>query len=110
MTVGIVGLGLIGGSFVKAYHQSGHRVLAWNRSTSTLDFAMLSGEVDGALDKESVSDCDLILLCIYPEAAISWLEEHAPFIGRKPVVLDCCGTKRVVCSACFPIAERWGFT
>ena len=110
MTVGIVGLGLIGGSFVKAYHQAGHRVLAWNRSTSTLDFAMLSGEVDGALDKESVSDCDLILLCIYPEAAISWLEEYAPFIGTKPVVLDCCGTKRVVCSACFSIAEQWGFT
>ena len=71
---------------------------------------MLSGEVDGALDKESVSDCDLILLCIYPEAAISWLEEYAPFIGTKPVVLDCCGTKRVVCSACFSIAEQWGFT
>ena len=28
MTVGIVGLGLIGGSFAKAYHEAGERVLA----------------------------------------------------------------------------------
>ncbi len=32
MTVGIVGLGLIGGSFAKAYHEAGVTVLAWNRS------------------------------------------------------------------------------
>ena len=30
MTVGIVGLGLIGGSFAKAYHEAGHRVLAFD--------------------------------------------------------------------------------
>ena len=30
MTVGIVGLGLIGGSFAKAYHAQGHRVLAYD--------------------------------------------------------------------------------
>ena len=110
MTLGVVGLGLIGGSFVKAYHAAGHRVLAWNRSPAILEYAMLSGEVDGKLDSETVSSCDLILLCVYPEAAISWLREMAPAIGPKPLVLDCCGTKRVVCSACFPLAKEYGFT
>lgn len=110
MTVGIVGLGLIGGSFVKAYHEAGHRVLAWNRSRSPLDYAKLNGDVHGELTEKTVSDCDLILLCIYPEAAIAWLREMAPYIGRKPVVIDCCGTKRVVCAACFPMAEQYGFT
>ena len=47
MTVGIVGLGLIGGSFAKAYHAAGERVLAWNRTRSVLDFAVLNGDVDG---------------------------------------------------------------
>jgi prephenate dehydrogenase len=110
MTVGVVGLGLIGGSFVKAYHQAGHRVLAWNRSSAILDFAMLNGEVDDVLDRDSVSGCDLILLCVYPEAAIAWLREMAPFIGPGPMVMDCCGTKQVVCAACFPLAEEFGFT
>ena len=109
MTVGIVGLGLIGGSFVKAYHKAGHRVLAWNRSASILDFAMLNGEVDGKLDRDTASGCDLILICVYPEAAIAWLREMAPYIGKGPLVMDCCGTKQVVCSACFPLAEEYGF-
>ena len=48
MTVGVAGLGLIGGSFVKVYHEAGERVLAWNRTRSVLDFALLEGSADEA--------------------------------------------------------------
>ena len=109
-TVGVFGLGLIGGSFVKAYHAAGWTVLAHNRSRSVLDFAKLSGDVDGELTKENIGECDLVLITIYPEAAVSTLREFAPYIGEKPLVMDCCGTKRVVCEAAFPIAEEYGFT
>ena len=110
MKVGIVGLGLIGGSFAWAYHNDGHQVLAWNRTRSVLDFAMLSGAVDGELTEENAGVCDLILVTLYPQAAIDYIDKMGPHFGRKPLVMDCCGTKRVVCSACFPIAERDGFT
>lgn len=110
MKVGIVGLGLIGGSFAWAYHNEGHQVLAWNRTRSVLDFAMLSGAVDGELTEENAGDCDLILVTLYPQAAIDYIDRMGPHFGKKPLVMDCCGTKRVVCSACFPIAERDGFT
>ena len=110
MKVGIVGLGLIGGSFAKAYREAGHEVLAWNRSRSVLEFALMAGVADGELTADNLKDCDLILLCVYPQAAIDWLTEMAPHVGDRPVVIDCCGTKRVVCSACFPLAERWGLT
>ncbi len=110
MTVGIVGLGLIGGSFAKAYKEAGHRVLAWNRSRSVLDFALMAGDADAALTEDNISDCDLVLLCIYPQAAIDWLTVMAPHVGKKPVVIDCCGTKRVVCAASFKLAEEYGFT
>lgn len=110
MKVGIVGLGLIGGSLAKAYKAAGHQVLAHNRSRSTLDFAMLSGAVDEELTKENISDCDLVLVAVYPQAAIDYLKEMGPYIGKKPIVIDCCGTKRVVCEACFPIAEEYSFT
>ena len=110
MKVGIVGLGLIGGSFAWAYHNEGHQVLAFNRTRSVLDFAMLSGAVDGELTEENAGDCDLILVTLYPQAAIDYIDRMGPHFGKKPLVLDCCGTKRVVCSACFPIAERDGFT
>ena len=109
MTVGIVGLGLIGGSFAKAYHEAGERVLAWNRTRAVLDFAMLDGEVDGELNTETIPGCDLILVTVYPDAAIAWLRENAALIGPKPLVIDCCGTKRVVCAAAFPLAQEHGF-
>ena len=75
MKIGIVGLGLIGGSLAKAYKAAGHRVLAHNRSRSTLDFAMLSGAVDEELTKENIGDCDLVLVAVYPQAAIDYLKE-----------------------------------
>lgn len=110
MTVGVVGLGLIGGSFAKAYHAAGDRVLGWNRTRSVLDFAMLDGGVDAELNESNIKDCDLILVTVYPDAAIRYLERMAPFIGPGPLVIDCCGTKRVICDAVFPLAERSGFT
>ena len=110
MTVGIVGLGLIGGSFAKAYHAAGHTVLAFDIDRSTYDFAVLSGTVNGPLTDETLSTCDLSLIAVIPSAAVDYLKHHAAHIGPKPVVIDCCGTKRVVCTACFPLAEQFGFT
>ena len=110
MTVGIVGLGLIGGSFAKAYHAAGHTVLAFDTDRSTYDFAVLSGTVNGPLTDETLSTCDLILMAVIPSAAVGYLKQHAAHIGPKPVVIDCCGTKRVVCTACFPLAKQFGFT
>lgn len=110
MTVGIVGLGLIGGSFAKAYHEAGETVLACNRTEDTLRFAMLSGAVDGELTEENIGSCDLVIIAVFPEAAEAFLRRMAPHIGTKPVVIDACGTKRKICSMCFPIAEEYGFT
>ena len=110
MTAGIVGLGLIGGSFAKAYHEAGQTVLAYNRSRDVLEFAMLSGAVDGELTKDNIGQCDIVIVAVYPEAAAGYLEEMAPYIGKKPIVIDACGTKRKVCELCFPIAEKYGFT
>ena len=110
MKVGIVGLGLIGGSFAKAYHEAGWTVLAADVDRQMLDFAMLQGAVNGELTEEALADCDLILIAVYPRAAVEYLQTHGEKIGKKPVVIDCCGTKRVVCEACFPLAEQYGFT
>ena len=110
MTVGIVGLGLIGGSFAKAYHAAGATVLAYNRSRSVLDFAMMSGAVDGELTQDNVSACDLVLIALYPEATVDWFRRMAAHIGPHPVVVDCGGTKRTICAACFPIAKAHGVT
>ena len=110
MTVGIVGLGLIGGSFAKAYHASGERVLAQDIDCDVLSFAVISGAVDEELTDGTMAECDLILLAVCPAAAVEWLRKNAPKIASHTIVIDCCGTKRTVCAACFPIAAQYGIT
>lgn len=109
MTVGILGLGLIGGSLAKAYHEAGHRVLAYNRSRSVTEFAMLANAVDEELTEENIGSCELLLLALYPRACIDYLEKMGALISKTAVVLDCCGTKREICAACFPIAQQHGW-
>lgn len=110
MKVGIVGLGLIGGSFAKTYSAAGHKVLARELNESVMGFAALSDAVHGELTKKNVSDCDLILICVYPGAAIEFLNDFGPSIGKKPIVIDCCGTKRVPFDEGQKIAGKCGFT
>ena len=78
MKVGILGLGLIGGSLARAYALEGHTVYAQETDEQILSFAILSGAVHAPLDEERIAQCELILLAIYPDGSASWLENHAP--------------------------------
>lgn len=109
MTVGILGLGLIGGSLARAYHDAGHEVLAYNRSVSVTQFAQMANAVDEELTEENIGRCELLLLALYPQACIDYLEKMGPFLSKDAVVIDCCGTKRGICAACFPLAEQYGW-
>ena len=110
MTVGILGLGLIGGSMARAYAMEGHTVLAYEKDEQMLQFAVLAGAVHGKLDEISIPSCDLILLAIYPDGSATWLEKNAKHISKDTLVMDLCGIKREICSRCFPLAETYGFT
>lgn len=110
MTVGILGLGLIGGSLARCYSLRGHRVFAADKDESMLSFAMLCGAVEGKLDDDSIGLCNLILLAIYPSGSASWLEENGHRISGSTLVIDCCGVKTEICKRCFPVAEKFGFT
>lgn len=110
MTVGIVGLGLIGGSLAKAYRAHGARVLAYDTDGATLSFAQLDGTVDAVLDMENLPECDLVLIAVRPGAAVAYLRQAAPYIGAHPLVIDCCGVKRGVCESAFALAREHGFT
>ncbi len=110
MNVGILGLGLIGGSLARTYKKAGHTVYACEQDKSILQFAQLAGVIDGQLDHVQLPHCDLILLSIYADAAGSWLEQNAPSIAPNALVIDCCGIKNAICSRCFPLAEHYGFT
>ena len=110
MNVGVLGLGLIGGSLARAYAKAGHTVYAFDCDESILSFAQLAGVVNGELNRNTIPSCNLILLAIFAEGSADWLEKNASSISPAALVIDCCGIKGTVCARCFPIAERYGFT
>lgn len=116
MCVGIVGLGLIGGSFARAYRSLGATVYALDTDRDTMDASMIE-TVEAPLDDASIPSCDLIILAAYPQACIEWLEEHAEILGRisdpdtsrGPIVIDTAGVKEAVCARAFELARVNGF-
>ena len=110
MKVGILGLGLIGGSIARAYALEGHTVYACEKDEQMLSFAMLAGAVHGPLTEDNIPDCDLILLAIYPAGSAAWLESNAHLVRSDALVMDLCGIKREICCRCFPLADKYGFT
>lgn len=110
MTVGIIGLGLIGGSLAKAFRrEEGIRVLGWDTDKSIEDFAQIAQAIHGPLTQENLQELDLLLLATYPEAVVAHMEKLAPKLSKHTLVIDCAGTKEKVCAGVFPLAERYGF-
>ena len=111
MQIGIVGLGLIGGSLAKAYKRTeGITVLGSDRDKSIIDFARLAQAIDGELTDAALPGCDCVLLATYPQGVIDWVLEKAPLLAKGTTVIDCTGTKRRICEALFPVAAAHGFT
>ncbi len=110
MKVGIVGLGLIGGSMAKSVKaRTAHTVYGADLDQETMALARMSGAIDGALTEETLPQCDLILVAICPGAAVRWVKDHAEQIAKSAILVDLCGVKRVVVEALAPIAEAHGF-
>ena len=110
MTVGVCGLGLIGGSMAKAYKESGHTVLGYDINESTLGYAALAEITDGVLCEETLPSCDLIFIALYPAASVEYLKNNAKFISKEATVIDLCGTKANICECGFSLAKQYGFT
>ena len=109
LCVGVVGLGLIGGSFAKAYADAGVKVYGADIDERSLAAAMAEGCVTDVLDETTVAACDSIIVALYPQDTIEWVARMAPHIAPDALVVDCGGVKRPICSACFDTAERHGF-
>ena len=110
VTIGVVGLGLIGGSLCKALGANGHRILGWDTDEHVRKYAALTGVIREELTDERVPECDYLFLAVCPGAAVETLRRLATQIRKETVVCDIGGVKRTVCEPCFGIAEEYGFT
>ena len=111
MTVGIIGLGLIGGSLAKAFQRDESvTVLGWDADHSIVEFAEIAQAIDGELTDDKLKGLDLLLLATYPEAVVEHMTRLAPLLDKSTLVIDCAGTKEKVCASVFPLAKQYGFS
>ena len=111
MNIGIVGLGLIGGSMAKAIKLHTHnRVLGVDLVQSEVLKAELMGAIDERLTKDNLATCDAVIVALYPSAIVEWITQHADGFKQNALVIDCGGVKRVICDALLPVVSGKGFT
>ncbi len=81
--MGIVGVGLIGGSLAKAYKKiRDHVILGYDKAPSVVEFARIWA-VDSAMDKNNIGECEALLIAINPKDTVEFLNEHASLIISK---------------------------
>ncbi|MBQ7236242.1 MAG: prephenate dehydrogenase [Clostridia bacterium] len=97
MKIGIIGLGLIGGSLGRTIvKRTCDKVYALDISRK----AMLDGKLLCAyhfeLNKDNIGEMDILVLSLYPAALERALNEYCPILKDGCLVMDCCGNKRRV--------------
>ena len=108
MTIGIVGLGLMGGSFLKAVKKyTDNTCLVYDRDPGVMKMA--KDIADGELS-ERLSECDFVMISLYPSAAVEYISTHAAEFKKGCILTDCCGVKKYVCNEAGRIAKENGFT
>lgn len=111
MNIGIVGLGLIGGSLAKsAKKNTEFKVFGYDLNSDVVKNAIEDKVLDGELTQKQLSSCDYVFIPLYPEAVIDYVQNNSGFFKDGAVVIDCAGVKRSVCDKCFEIAEKFHFT
>ncbi|WP_411677293.1 prephenate dehydrogenase [Caproicibacter sp.] len=105
----VAGLGLIGGSLAKAFRKySGCRVTGIDSDPGVIDAALQSGAIRRQATPEDLNAADLVFLCLYPQADIDFLEEHASALRPGCIVTDVCGVKSFLSPRLSEIAEKHG--
>lgn len=97
-TVGIIGLGLIGGSMARAASERAHcTVYGYDRREAVVSAAIEEGVLAGRLE-DHYKDIDLLLVALYPLDVVDIILEVAPRLKKGCIVIDCTGVKKIICT------------
>ena len=109
-TVGVVGLGLIGGSMAKAIRQyTDCTILGYDTDGAVLSRALDEGVVSAALTADRLAECGLVVIALYPQAAVEYVTAHRDHFRKGGTVMDCGGVNGVVCTPLADVVKNAGF-
>ncbi len=97
MKFGIVGLGLMGGSFAKAIkrYRIAKAIIGYDKNPEHQEQALKLGLVDKIVTIEALSACDIIVLAIPVDAIIAFLPELKN-IKKETTIIDFGSTKKMI--------------
>ncbi|MDB9507577.1 MAG: prephenate/arogenate dehydrogenase [Microcystis aeruginosa BS13-02] len=101
MNIGIIGLGLIGGSLGLDFRSQGHKVWGVSRQLSTCDIAVQKGVVDeSSTNLELLATVDLIFICTPIHLIVPTLEKLTPYLKTEAIVTDVGSVKGAIVDNC----------
>ncbi|MBQ8967503.1 prephenate dehydrogenase [Ruminococcus sp.] len=108
MKIGIVGLGLIGGSLAKAIKKNTeHSCFALDIDRAAIAGAIAQEAIDGEITADELRTCDVTIVCLHPEQTISFILENKAKFKKNSIVIDSCGVKAAIVEAVEkPLAEE----
>ena len=110
MKIGIIGLGLIGGSLAMSIRRhTEHTVFGYDIDPDVMLRARAAEAIHDALDDDTLPGCDIVLVALYPQLCVDTIAKYADKFGPRTLVIDCAGVKRHVCRQVEPIAARHGW-
>lgn len=93
--IGVVGLGLIGGSMAKALKKyTSHMIYGCDIDPETIQAALADGEIDEQIYDNDVSMCDIVFLALYPRQAVEFVKKNLVELKPGCILVDLCGVKR----------------
>lgn len=97
LKIGIVGLGLIGGSIFKALCALVCNVFGVSYSNSTIKKAKkYSKNVSKSL--QSLRDCDIVFVCSHMNKTLEVLDKLEEILAPETIVVDVCSLKAFLCN------------
>ena len=100
MEIGIVGLGLIGGSLGLDLRSQGHRVLGLTQRLRTIELAIARGAVDDASEDASIlKTCEVVFVCTPLSKVVITVEKIAPFLSKTAILTDVGSVKASIVGA-----------
>jgi arogenate dehydrogenase (NADP+) len=100
MEIGIVGLGLIGGSLGLDLRSQGHRVVGLTQRRSTCQSAIARGAVDDASeDAVILRTCEVVFVCTPLSKIMATVEKIAPFLSKTAILTDVGSVKASIVEA-----------
>ena len=92
ITIGFLGLGLIGGSIAKGIkrHHKNYKLIAYNHHYETAESAVHDGTIDIAVKdiNETFSSCDIIYLCMPVSYNVVYLKKLKPYLKETCILTD----------------------